>query len=94
MTGPQSLTREEMVAIVGNVIGRPLRYQEIPPAAARMDMIVRGMPESIVDTMLSMWARSQGQPAIVVADETAEALRRPPHTFAEWVTEHAGAFAV
>ncbi len=35
MTGPQSLTREEMVAIVGAVIGRSLRYQEIPPAAGR-----------------------------------------------------------
>ncbi len=56
-------------------------------------MIVGGMPESIVDTMLAMWARSEGQPATVVADETAELLGRPPHTFAEWVTDHAGAFA-
>lgn len=41
-----------------------------------------------------MWARPEGQPAIVVADETAVLLGRPPHTFAEWVTDHAGAFAV
>jgi uncharacterized protein YbjT (DUF2867 family) len=34
LTGPQSLTHEQMVAIIGQEIGRPLRYQEIPPRAA------------------------------------------------------------
>ncbi|MFJ2031595.1 SDR family oxidoreductase [Streptosporangium sp. NPDC087985] len=29
LTGPQSLTRQEMVAIIGQVLNRPLSYQEI-----------------------------------------------------------------
>jgi hypothetical protein len=49
-----------MVAIVGEVIGRPLRYQEIPPAAARLGMIACGMPESIVDTMLLDVGQARG----------------------------------
>jgi uncharacterized protein YbjT (DUF2867 family) len=44
LTGPQSLTHGEMVAIIGDVIGRPLRYQEIPPEAAKQGMVQRGFP--------------------------------------------------
>jgi uncharacterized protein YbjT (DUF2867 family) len=91
LTGPQSLTREEMVATIGDVIGRPLRYQEIPPEAAKQGMTARGLPEPLVDSMLSMWARSIGHPATVAA-EVEKTLGRPARTFAEWATDHTAAF--
>jgi len=49
LTGPQSLTHEEMVAIIGDVIGRPLRYQEIPSEAAEQAMVQHGFPEWVAD---------------------------------------------
>jgi uncharacterized protein YbjT (DUF2867 family) len=91
LTGPQSLTRAEMVAIIGDVIGRPLDYEEIPPEAARRSLAQRGLPEPLIDAMLSMWAESVGRPAITTTDQE-EVLGRPARTFAEWVADHAAAF--
>ena len=34
ITGPQSVTHAEMVSTIGEVIGRPLRYEEISPSEA------------------------------------------------------------
>ena len=35
ITGPQSVTHAEMVSTIGEVIGRPLRYEEISPSRSR-----------------------------------------------------------
>ncbi|MGH3326461.1 MAG: NAD(P)H-binding protein [Streptomycetales bacterium] len=91
LTGPQSLTHEEMVAIVGDATGRPLRYQEIPPQAAKQGMVAHGFPEPFVEALMARYARGVGQPAPVTGEVEA-ILGRPALTFAEWVTENAAAF--
>jgi uncharacterized protein YbjT (DUF2867 family) len=91
LTGPQSLTHEEAVAIIGDVIGRPLRYQEVPPEAAKQGMIARGMPEPFVTALMDRYARGVGQPA-VTTDEVEKVLGRPGRTFAEWVADQTAAF--
>ena len=91
LTGPQSLTQEEMVAIIGDVIGRPLRFQEVPPEAAKQGMIQAGFPEALADGFLTMQAESYGQRDLV-SGEVEKILGRPARTFAEWVADHAAAF--
>jgi uncharacterized protein YbjT (DUF2867 family) len=91
LTGPESLTRAQLVAVIGAVIGRPLRYREIPPEAARSVMTARGVPAPMVDAVLSMQADSVGHPATVTTD-AANLLGRRAHTFAEWVAAHVDAF--
>lgn len=91
LTGPQSLAHEELVAIIGDVISRPLRYQEIPAEAFRQGMVERGMPEAFVEALLARYARGIG-PAEAVTDEVERVLGRPARTYAEWVADHAAAF--
>ena len=91
LTGPRSLPHEEMVAIIGTVIGRPLRYQEIPPEAFRQGMIQRGLPQAFVEALIARYARGVG-PAETATDEVEKILGRPARTYAEWVAEHAAAF--
>jgi uncharacterized protein YbjT (DUF2867 family) len=91
LTGPQSLTHEEMVAIIGDVIGRPLRYEEIPPEAVKQGMIQRGFPEPFVEALMARYARGVGQPAPITG-EVEKILGRPALTFGEWVADHADAF--
>ncbi|MFG1688541.1 NAD(P)H-binding protein [Nonomuraea sp. NPDC049269] len=91
LTGPQSLTHEELVATIGEVLGRPLRFQEVPPEAVRQGMVGMGMNEAFVVALLGRYARGAGQPA-PVTDEVDKALGRPARTWAEWVTDHAAAF--
>jgi uncharacterized protein YbjT (DUF2867 family) len=91
LTGPQSLTHEEMVAIIGDVIGRPLRYEEIPPETVKQGMVQRGFPEPFVEALMARYARGIGQPAPVTG-EVEKILGRPAHTYAQWVADHADAF--
>jgi uncharacterized protein YbjT (DUF2867 family) len=91
LTGPQSLTHEEMVATIGSVIGRSLLYQEVPPEAARQGMVANGLPEPFVEALMARYARGVGQEAPVIG-EVEKILGRPAHTYAEWVAYHADGF--
>jgi uncharacterized protein YbjT (DUF2867 family) len=91
LTGPQSLTHQEMVATIGEVIGRPLRYQEIPPAAAKQGMVQHGFPEPFVEALMARYAGEVGQPAPVTG-EVETILGRPARSYAQWVADHADAF--
>lgn len=85
VTGSRSLTHEEPV--IGEVIGRPLRFQEVPPEAAARGLVANGVPEPLAAAVISRYARGAGQPALVT-DKVEIVLGRPARTFAEWVTGH------
>ena len=91
LTGPQLLTHQQLVATIGGVLGRPLRYQELPPEVAKQGMIQQGIPEPFVEALLARYAREVGQPAPVTG-EVERVLGRPARTYAEWVADHADAF--
>jgi uncharacterized protein YbjT (DUF2867 family) len=91
LTGPQSLTHQQLVATIGEVLGRPLRYQEIPPEVAKQGMVQQGIPEAFVEALMARYAREVGQPAPVTG-EVERILGRPARTYAEWVADHAAAF--
>jgi uncharacterized protein YbjT (DUF2867 family) len=91
LTGPQSLSHQEQAAIIGNVIGRPVRYQEVPPQAFKQGMLQRGMPQEFIDAVTARYARGVG-PAEAVTGEVENILGRPARTYAEWVADHVGAF--
>jgi uncharacterized protein YbjT (DUF2867 family) len=91
LTGPQSLSHKELVDIIGNVVGRPLRYQEVPAEAFKQGLTQRGLPQPFVDALVARYARGIG-PAEAVTDEVQRILGRPARTYAEWVADHVAAF--
>ncbi|MES4901053.1 MULTISPECIES: NAD(P)H-binding protein [unclassified Streptomyces] len=92
LSGPGSLTFAEQVAIIGEALGRPLRYEEIPPEAAREAMTGGGVPADIADSLLRMFAESVGRPA-EISPETERITGRPGRTFAQWASDRAAAFS-
>jgi hypothetical protein len=70
------------------VIGRPLRYREISPKAARQGIVQHGFPEVFADGFLTLQAEAVGQPGFIPG-EVEEILRRPARTFPERAAEHA-----
>jgi uncharacterized protein YbjT (DUF2867 family) len=92
VTGPQSLTYAEMVTTIGEVIGRPLRYQELSVEAATEGMVSQGVSRPFVEALMARYRRDIGQPARVTG-EVEKILGRPAKTYADWVTDHAAAFA-
>lgn len=91
LTGPASLSQAEMVAIIGEVLGRPLRYEAIPPEAAKHAMVARGFPEPFVAALLARYARGEGQRA-TTTNVVERILGRPALSYAQWVADHAADF--
>ncbi|MEV1317602.1 NAD(P)H-binding protein [Micromonospora arborensis] len=52
--GPEDLTQNEMAAIVADVLGRPVRYQQVPGEAFKENMRRAGLSEAIAQGMLDM----------------------------------------
>jgi uncharacterized protein YbjT (DUF2867 family) len=92
LTGPESLSHARMVEIIGEVTGRPLRFEEVPPEAAAQGMIAHGLPEPFVRGLLARYARHSRQPQFPPTGEVDKILGRPARTFADWVADHAAAF--
>ena len=91
LSGPQSLSHAEMVATIGEVIGRPLRFQEVEPEVLKRGMIANGFAEPFVTALLARYAREVGQ-AAPVTGEVERILGRPARSYAQWVADHADAF--
>jgi uncharacterized protein YbjT (DUF2867 family) len=89
LTGPQSLSQAELVAVLAEVLGRPLRFAEVPADAARQGMLAAGLRPGFVDGYLRRMAA--GEPATTTAD-VDKILGRPPRRYAEWAAENAAAF--
>jgi uncharacterized protein YbjT (DUF2867 family) len=92
LTGPQALTNAEMVDIIGAVLGRPLRYEEIPDDLVRQRFVGLGFPPEFGDAYVAMLSTTIDQPALVT-DEVHKILGRPAQSFEQWVAEHHGIFA-
>lgn len=90
LSGPESLTYREQVAILGRAIGRDVAFVELSPQQAREQMI-RTVPESVADGLLALWADAVGRPATVLPT-VEQVTGRPARTFAEWAADHAGEF--
>jgi uncharacterized protein YbjT (DUF2867 family) len=88
LTGPQSLSQLEQVVTIGEVIGRPLRFEEMSPEEARREWPA---PAPVVDMLLNAWAAAVGQPALVTST-VEEITGRPARTFRDWVADHAEEF--
>lgn len=90
LTGPESLSQFEQVSIIGSVIGRSLRIEEISPDEARRELLRIG-PLPAVNMLLRAWAAAMGQPAHVTST-VAEITGAPPKTFLEWATDNTAEF--
>jgi uncharacterized protein YbjT (DUF2867 family) len=92
LSGPQSLVPAERVAILGHVLGRPLRVEPLDNATARAEMEAT-MPVEYVDAFFSFYVDGVIDESIVlptVQDVTGSV----PHTFEQWARAHASSFTV
>ncbi|MGO1051403.1 NAD(P)H-binding protein [Crossiella sp. CA198] len=90
LSGPEIHTQREQVRIIGETLGRPLRWQEIPVSQARADAL-SWLDESIVDTVLDAYATLVTRP-LGPTGVVEQVLGRPGRSFREWVAGHAADF--
>jgi uncharacterized protein YbjT (DUF2867 family) len=91
LTGPQSLTQREKVALLGEVVGERFEFIESPPEQVRQAMLAQGLPPDVPERLLGYLAGCLEQPGPATAD-VEELLGRPALGFRQWAADHAAAF--
>ena len=87
MTGPQSLTHSEQIKLIGDALGRPLRYEELTPEAARAAI----SPYAPADVLFETWEKHVGTPA-PVTDTVQRLTGRLPRSVEDWAADRAADF--
>jgi uncharacterized protein YbjT (DUF2867 family) len=90
VTGPEALRPGERVRILGEVLGRELRYEAQPDDEARAEMLAQ-MPAEYVDAFFSFYSDGKLDEATVFPT-VEEVAGRPPRTFADWARLNVGRF--
>ncbi|CAN3983487.1 NAD(P)H-binding protein [Kitasatospora purpeofusca] len=91
LTGPEPVTQERQVALIGEAVGRPLRFEEITPAEAAEQMRAAGWPAELVAAVLPAQAAMLDHPE-PVNDAVERITGIPARSFREWAVDHAADF--
>ncbi|MEV0250984.1 NAD(P)H-binding protein [Nocardia sp. NPDC050712] len=91
LTGPQTLTFREQLALIAGVIGRPVDCAHVTPEAWRAT-VSEYIPPAYATGLLDYWARCDGLPT-PLTDAVEQIIGRPARPFTEWVIDHVDEFA-
>lgn len=92
ITGPATLTTAEQVKAIGDVLGRPLTYVNVPDGAARDSMVGMGMNPRWVDAMIEMISALRGMGRLEPSGDVKKVTGKDPVSFKQWVEANAAAF--
>ncbi len=92
LTGPQAMTNAQLVDVIGDVLGRPLRYQEVPPELVRQRFIGLGFSAQFADAYTALLEATVSEPALVT-HEVEKILGRPPQSFGDAIRSHRELFS-
>ncbi|MFX0580969.1 NAD(P)H-binding protein [Nocardia nepalensis] len=82
--GPEDLSGNDMAQIMSEVLGRPIRYQQIPGPAFKARLLESGMSEAVAQGMLDMLdAKNNG----LDNAEPRTPQSSTPTTFRQWCEE-------
>lgn len=93
LTGPEAMTIEKQVQIIGKAIGKQLKFIAVPESKAREGMLKSGLPEVLADAIVELVQADGPETVGHITQTIREVTGKAPRTFAEWVRDHAGAFA-
>jgi uncharacterized protein YbjT (DUF2867 family) len=91
LSGPEPLRPADRVAILGEVLGRPLTFEAQPDDEARAEMS-KAMPAEYVAAFFRFYSGGTLDESRVRPD-VRDVTGRPPRTFHDWSQAHAAAFS-
>ncbi|MFB7260897.1 NAD(P)H-binding protein [Streptomyces nojiriensis] len=93
LTGPEAVTAVEQTACLAELLGRPLRCEELDPQQMRTALRER-YPSAVVEALMESAERQREGAKAQVETGVPALLGRPAGSFRRWATDHLGAFAV
>ncbi|QIP83292.1 NAD(P)H-binding protein [Streptomyces sp. Tu 2975] len=91
ITGPELVTQERQVALIGEAVGRPVRFEEVTLDEAVEQMKAAGYPAELVEAVLPAQAAMLGNPE-PVTEEVERITGTPARSFQQWAVDHAADF--
>ena len=92
ITGPEALSHAEIADRLSRVLGRTIRYVDVPEDAAREWMLAAGLPAWQVDKVLDLYRYYKTGAAQEVTYYVERVGRKAPIGFEQFVRDHAAVF--
>ena len=93
LTGPEALTHAQMAAGLSAALGKPVRFQNVPPEAMHAAVLGVGFPVWQADGLLEDYAHYHRGEAATVTNGVQEATGHAPRPFAVFAHDYAPLFA-
>ena len=90
LTGPESVSQAEQVSVIGDVLGRQIKFEELSPEEFRNET-EGSWPRPVVDMLLAAWSATIGRPAFITATVSG-ILGSAPRSFRQWAADHVTTF--
>ncbi|MCL7424638.1 NAD(P)H-binding protein [Streptomyces sp. YS415] len=91
LTGPEAISAADQTRILGELLERPVRFEELTVAEALSRLRVR-YPAPIAEALAESAARGRAGAKTQVDPTVAKLLGRPAGSYREWARDHLGAF--
>lgn len=91
LTGPEALSPQEMLSVLGETLGRQLELVPLTPDEAREYWYKQGHSEEMISFMLEL-GKNPPPVGSQVLPTIEEVTGRPARTFGQWAAEHVAAF--
>jgi uncharacterized protein YbjT (DUF2867 family) len=92
LTGPELLSVPDVAARLGELLGRSIATVDVPLDDYRQGLLSRGLDPVFVESAVSGSKLIAEGGYARLTDDVAQALGRPPRTFAAWADDHRDAF--
>lgn len=92
ITGPEALSYREMVAMIGDAIGRSVRFDPISDAQALEMALAWADRRAYAEALVDIWRAVREGRLSTVSDGVERIFGRKPIPFERWAAENANAF--
>ena len=93
LTGPQSLSFNEVAATLSRAAGRPIAYVPVSMDAFRQTFVAAGAPRWLVDAIADLYASFLAGDNAPVADGVQRVTGRSPRSLEQFARDHTDALA-
>lgn len=92
ITGPEALSYSEVAGKLSAVLGKSVRYVDVPPDQFKQSLLRAGMPDWSAAALLEIFEHVVKPLGAKVTNVVAEITKRAPITFDQFARDHAAAF--
>ena len=93
LTGPEAMGFARIAEIIGKAIGRPVKYVDVPPEAARESALAAGWPAWLADGFVDLMVGFAAGGSADVTGTVEKLTGKKPRTLEAFAKDYAGLFA-